>query len=185
MKSYLITDPNIYSSNINKFENILNKTINNNQIDFICFRDKESPNYKELAKNFVKISKQNKIPNIFINTHIDLAISLNIHGVHLTSKQFDKIVYAKSMGLKTIISCHNEEDIKEALKYKTDYITYSPIFDTPNKGESKGIDDLKYIVNKYNDIKIFALGGIINKTQIELVSEVNSYGFASIRYFIK
>jgi len=185
MKSYLITDPKIYSSNLNKFESILNKIINNNQIDYICFRDKDSSNYEELANSFVKISKENNIPNIFINSHIELAYSLNATGVHLTSTQFDKIAYAKSIGLKTIISTHNENDIKQAINNNVDYITYSPIFDTPNKGKAKGIDDLKYITNKYKDIKIFALGGIVSNNHIDMIKSINSYGFASIRYFLK
>jgi len=185
MKSYLITDPSIYSSDINIFEKKLNTTIQNNNIDFICFRDKSSSNYKELAKSFIKISKQNYISNIFINTRIELAVSLNATGVHLTSKQFNKIAYAKSIGLKTIISTHNEDDIKQAIKNKVDYITYSPIFDTPNKGKSKGTDDLKYITNKYKDIKIFALGGIVTNNHIDMLKSTNTYGFASIRYFVK
>ena len=184
MKSYLITDPSIYTNNINTFEHKLNYTIQNNNIDFICFRDKESLNYKALAETFVNISKKNNIKNIFINSHIELAKSLNATGVHLTSKQFDKIAYAKSMGLKVIISCHNENDINKAIENKSDYITYSPIFDTPNKGNPKGIEELKYIVNKYNNIRIFALGGIISKGQIKDIKSTNTFGFASIRYFI-
>ena len=183
MKSYLITDPNIYTNNIQEFESILKTTIQNNSIDYICFRDKKSSNYKELAKSFVKISKQNNITNIFINQYIDLANSLKATGVHLTSKQFDKIAYVKSIGLKSIISTHNEDDIKQAIKNNVDYITYSPIFDTPNKGAAKGIKNLKDIVKKYNDINIFALGGIISDEHIKSVKNTSCFGFASIRYF--
>ena len=185
MKSYLITDPSIYSNDINIFEKTLNSTIQNNNIDYICFRDKSSNNYEELCNIFVKVAKQNNISNIFINTYIDLAHSLKVTGVHLPSNQFNKIAYAKSIGLKVIISTHNEEDINKAIKYNVDYITYSPIFDTPNKGESKGIIHLNDIVNKYNNIKIFALGGIISNEHINSVKSTEAYGFASIRYFTK
>ena len=184
MKSYLITDPSIYSNDINIFEKTLNNKIKNNKIDFICFRDKSSINYEELTKLFIKISKQNKISNIFINQYIDLAYSLKATGVHLTSKQFNKIAYAKSIGLKTIISTHNENDIKQAIKNNVDYITYSPIFDTPNKGAAKGIKNLKDIVEKYNDINIFALGGIISDEHIKSIKNTSCFGFASIRYFV-
>lgn len=185
MKSYLITDPNIYSSNITTFEKHLNSVIINNNIDFICFRDKQSSNYEQLANSYVKIAKNNNIQNIYINTYINLAISLNITGVHLSSKQFDKIQYAKQNNLKVIISCHNEEDINNAIKSNVDYITYSPIFDTPNKGDPKGIDNLEFILNKYPKVKIFALGGIISKKDVDIINNTNSYGFASIRYFCK
>jgi len=43
-----------------------------------------------------------------------------------------------------------------------DFITYSPIFKTPHKGQAKGIEDLKKMVLRYN-VKIIALGGIITK----------------------
>ena len=185
MKSYLITDPKYFTNDIYKFRNRLNNTIQNNKIDFICFRDKSSENYKEIAKIFVEISKQSNISNIFINNYIELAYSLNVTGVHLTSNQFDKIAYAKSMKLKVIISTHNEEDIKQAIKYNADYITYSPIFDTPNKGKLKGIVELKNVINKYKDIKIFALGGIITEEHIISIKTTEVFGFASIRYFVK
>jgi thiamine-phosphate pyrophosphorylase len=184
MKSYLITDPNIYTNNTNIFRNILTKILKYNQIDYICFRDKQSLNYIQLAKSFVNIAKNNNIQNIFINQYIDLAISFQATGVHLTSNQFDKISYVKNMNLKVIISCHNEDDIQKAISSKVDYITYSPIFNTPNKGKAIGLAKLSYIVQKYKSIKIFALGGITNNENIKLIKQSKSYGFSSIRYFI-
>ena len=65
-----------------------------------------------------------------------------------------------------------------------DFVTYSPIFETPNKGEAKGIENLKTMVDRYN-IPIIALGGIITEEQIKAVKETGAYGFASIRYFIR
>jgi thiamine-phosphate pyrophosphorylase len=183
MKSYLITDPSIYTNNPKKFEEILTSIINKNNIDYICFRDKISSNYKELAKILIKISIDNNINNIYINTHINLAKQLNAKGVHLNSQQFSQIQYAQSLNLKVIISCHCEDDIKKAIKHDLDYITYSPIFNTPNKGQAKGLEHLMYIQNKYPKVKIFALGGIISEIHINQIKQTHTYGFASIRYF--
>jgi thiamine-phosphate pyrophosphorylase len=61
-------------------------------------------------------------------------------------------------------------------------VTYSPIFTTPNKGEPKGIEDLKDVL-EITEIKIFALGGIVEDEQIKSISQTDSFGFASIRYF--
>jgi len=184
MKTYLITDPNYYTNNTNEFTKKLNNVLNSNKIDYICFRDKISKNYEQLAKIFVNITKEHNIKNIFINKYINLAYKLNITGVHLTSEQINQITYAKSLNLKIILSCHNEDDIKIAIKNNIDYITYSPIFDTPNKGKAKGIENLIYILNKYPNIKIFALGGIISSKHIDLLKQSDVYGFSSIRYFI-
>lgn len=83
-----------------------------------------------------------------------------------------------------IISCHTFEDIEKAINNQADAVTYSPIFETPNKGAPKGIEALKEVVDKYPNINIIALGGIINDKQIEEISKTKAYGIASIRYFV-
>jgi thiamine-phosphate pyrophosphorylase len=183
MKSYLITDPKYYSNDIQTFENILTKILKNKAPDLICFRDKQSKNSEKLIKTFMRVCHQEKIENIFINSYIELAIKYQAKGVHLTSTQFDKIQFVKNSGLEVMISCHNEKDIENAIKQKVDFITYSPIFPTPNKGEPKGLDELQKVVVKY-PIDIIALGGIISNEQIEALEKTGVYGFASIRYFV-
>ena len=184
MNSYLITDPKYYSNNPLILKTRLIKAITSKKPDFICFRDKSSNNFKELAIAFKEIATSLNQKNIFLNSDILLAKILGFDGVHLTSNQFNQIHLAKNQNLKVIISCHNEDEIKEAILKQADFITYSPIFPTPNKGNPKGIENLKYIVDKYSQIKIFALGGIINKNEIEKLNTIqNLFGFASIRYF--
>ena len=65
-----------------------------------------------------------------------------------------------------------------------DYVTYSPIFTSPNKGEPKGIEDLKELI-KTSKIKILALGGIVEARHVEMIKDTKAYGFASIRYFYR
>lgn len=179
---YLITDPDYYTNDIKLFEKKLTDVLRSKRVDIACFRDKKSENYEELAKVFVETCKKFNIKKTLLNENLDLAIKLNT-GVHLTSTQFDKIKIAKDTNLFTIISCHNEKDIELAIKNKADAITYSPIFNTPNKGEPKGIKKLKEIKKNYN-INIIALGGIVSQAQIKQIEEIDIYGFASIRYFI-
>ena len=183
MKSYLITDPKYYTNNIDIFKNRLEYILSQFHIDMVCFRDKQSDNIDDLAKVFIDISKKYNIENIYINSNIELAYKYHYDGVHLTSTQFESISKAKELGLKVIISCHNDIDIEKAIYHKADTITYSPIFNTPNKGEPKGIEKLNRVVNKYN-IPIIALGGIISDDQILQIQSTKCYGFASIRYFI-
>ncbi len=180
---YLITDPEYYTNDIKIFEEKLRAVLENKRVDYACFRDKTSENIEELAQVFIKVCKEYKIKNIFINQEIEIAKELNFDGVHLTSQQFDKISEAKRLGLKTIISCHSFEEIEKAIELQSDMVTYSPIFFTPNKGEPKGIEELYEAVNNY-DIHIIALGGIIDEKHIQLVKITKASGFASIRYFI-
>ena len=169
MIAYLITDPTHHYKN---FQNA----------DFVCYRNKEKKD-KESARAFLTQARKEGIKNIFLSEHYLLAKELGFDGVHLASHQYIFVPEAKRRGLKVIISCHTEAEIEEAIRKKVDCITYSPIFSTPNKGEPKGIEDLKKMVLRYN-IPIIALGGIITQEQIKEVEEAGAFGFASIRYFL-
>ncbi|RXJ88599.1 thiamine phosphate synthase [Arcobacter sp. CECT 8983] len=184
MISYLITDPKYYSNDLILFEKNLKKVLKTKKVNMACFRDKTSENYKELAKIFVNTCKEFKIESILLSEHYNLAFELGANGVHLTSKQFDDIQKAKNLDLYTIISCHNFTDIENAQKKHVNAITYSPIFNTPNKGEPKGISKLREIIRSYEDLDVIALGGIINEENLKLIAKTEAYGFASIRYFI-
>lgn len=184
MIRYLITDPKYYSNNQELFKKNLSKFLKKNKVNFACFRDKDSANFKELAEVFVKTCKEYEIEKILINGDFKLAKKLGADGVHLTSKQFNDIKKAKELNLYTIISCHNFSEIEKAQDKHVNAITYSPIFKTPNKGEPKGIDRLKQTIKIYEDIDIIALGGIVNDEQVEQIKKTNAFGFASIRYFI-
>lgn len=184
LKSYLITDPAYYSNNIVLFKENLTQALEKNKVDIACFRDKKSENFEELALIFVEVCKSFNIDKILINTDFNLAKKLKATGVHLNSKQFNKIKEAKKLGLYVVISCHESADIQKAKAFLADAITYSPIYKTPNKGEPLGIENFKEIVALNSQVNIIALGGIINKKQIEEISKTKAYAFASIRYFI-
>ncbi len=170
MIKYLITDPQYHYDSFKG-------------ADFVCFRDKECDDFEEKAIEFVAKAKNEGIENIFLSEHYLIAKKVGATGVHLTSRQFVFIPEAKRRGLKVIISCHTEAEVEEAIRKKVDFITYSPIFKTPNKGEPKGIEDLKKMVLWYN-IPIIALGGIITQEQVKEIEDAGAYGFASIRYFV-
>ena len=183
MLKYLITDPLYYTNNPTIFRQTLIKALEKNNIDIACFRDKNSSNIQELFSIFIKICKEYKVKKILINSEINLAKNSNISGVHLTSNQFKEIKIAKNKNLFVIISCHCIEDILKAQKEQADMVTFSPIFDTPNKGKPKGCKVLSEIINKTN-IPIIALGGIITPKHIDEITKTKAIGFASIRYFI-
>jgi thiamine-phosphate pyrophosphorylase len=183
IKSYLITDPSFYSSEPSLFTTKLTDVLKNNNVDFICLRDKQTNDYKSLAKTFKKILTCKDI-KVFLHTDYILAKELEVDGVHLPSNHFCDIRLAKELGLEVIVSTHSLKEALSAQNLGADYITYSPIFYTPNKGEPKGLEKLKEINDKIN-IKCFALGGILTKEQIKSCEEAGSFGFASIRYFFK
>ena len=183
MIKYLITDPKYYTNNPQKFTKILTDVLNNHNINMICFRDKTSSNFEQLAKITLDIAKKYNIEKILLNGNISLAKKLGFDGVHLQSTQYSNIKDAKKYNLFTIISCHTFEDIKQAQTLDANMVTFSPIFDTPNKGESQGIKVLNNMINEF-DIPIIALGGIVTKWHIEQLEKYSIKAYASIRYFV-
>lgn len=184
MQSYLITSREFYTDTPAIFRSILHKQLQEHLPTYALFRDKSNPAYDELAQHHIEVCSQFSHVKSFLHQKPDLAKELNATGVHLSSSQFDKIEYSKSLGLEVIISTHTHEEVKKAQELGADAVVYSPIFTSPGKGETKGIDDLKQLLEKVK-IKIFALGGIVEETHIKEIKESGAYGFASIRYFYK
>ncbi len=182
LNAYFISDPSYYHD-ITSFASYLDKVFSRNEIDYACFRDKISLDILPYAKTFLTYAKRYKIKNILINTHINLAFELGFDGVHLNSRQFDQIQNAKEKKLLTIISTHRLDEVLNAQEKGADGVTLSPIFATPDKGKPQGITFLKQVLKK-SSIDIFALGGVVSKEEIALLSHTKVYGFASIRYFV-
>ncbi|MDD3462850.1 MAG: thiamine phosphate synthase [Sulfurospirillaceae bacterium] len=183
MKKYLITDPLYYTSDPLIFCEKLLHVLLHVEVDYVCLRDKKTTNYEELAKAFMNLMQ--RFPNILALLHTDIALAkeLGAFGVHIPSNSLTDILKAKALGLNVFYSAHTISDALNAQNMGADSITFSPIFDTPNKGKPVGLEKLKEINDKIH-INCFALGGIINNTQVQACEEVGVYGFASIRYFL-
>jgi len=180
MKSYLITDPSFYTSDSKIFAKKLLHVIESKSPDFICIRDKKTQCYEEIA---LAVKKSINHPKILLHTHYNLAHKLGFYGVHLPSNRFEDIKKAKDLGLHVVVSTHTLEEALHVEKLGSDFITFSPIFYTPNKGTPKGIEKLKEIKSKIA-IDCFALGGITDDKKIQACKETGVYGFASISYFV-
>jgi thiamine-phosphate pyrophosphorylase len=183
VKSYLITDPSLYGDDARTLSDRLEKVLQKHTVDFFCFRDKTTPLYRQLSETVIQKVRENSDAKILLHGDYNLAHTLGVNGVHLASTQFDSLKSAKELGLYVIISTHTHDEVEKAQKMGADAVTYSPIYESPNKGNPKGLEDLKLIVDKIR-IPIFALGGILTQEQINEVEAAGAYGFASIRYFM-
>ncbi len=181
MKRYLITDPDYYGSSASELELALDAVYSHHLPDFALFRDKSSSDYRSMAEVFLDISREYKIAKVFLHRDYTLASELGADGVHLN--RYEDIKIAKSLGLEVVFSSHSIDDGLRAVDEGADYLTYSPIFSTPNKGEPVGLENLKDFTAKIS-APIFALGGIIDDTQLQELEATGVYGFASIRYFV-
>lgn len=172
LKKYIIT------SDID----LLKPRLEKHQAEYALYRDKETLDYASQAEKFLEICGEFDGLKAFLHRDFELAVKLNAYGVHLTSTAFDDIKKAKALGLKVIVSTHTAQEVALAESLGADYVTYSPIFETPNKGEPKGAQDLDELV-KSTKLDVFALGGIVDEEQVKEIEKTKSYGFASIRYF--
>ncbi len=182
MNRYLITSKEFYTDNPVTFRKTLQKQMLLYLPEYALYRDKSNPCYDIQASHFVDVCKQFKIVKSFIHQKIDLASKLGATGVHLTSSQIYLIPLAKEKNLEVIVSTHTLDEVLKAQNLGADAVTYSPIFASPGKGKPKGLVNLKDILSKCN-IKVFALGGVVEAKHIEMLEQTDVYGFASIRYF--
>lgn len=176
MLSYAITDPSLYPDlevAFFKFKNLF-------KADFILFRDKISDDYANKASKFIKF-KTRFTSKFIIHNDVKLALSLGSNGVHFSSNNLDGLKFAPSNLIK-FASTHNISEVNKACELKADFITFSPIYNSPNKGKAVGLQALKDII-KISTVPVFALGGIITDKEIQEVELAGSAGFASIRYF--
>ncbi len=182
MQKYLMTSREFYGDTSSVFCSNLCKQIEKHRPEFVLYRDKSAQNYDEIAAAFVAECKKFENLKSFLHQESVLAKKLGASGVHLTSSQFDMVAEAKKMGLFVIISTHTNEEVLRAQMLGADAVTYSPIFASPNKGEPKGIEDLREVL-EICTIKVFALGGIVTGEHVAMIEQTKAHGFASIRYF--
>lgn len=182
MITYQITDLQYFTTNPDKFLLRLYRSIKKHRPDFICYRDKSETNQKATSKKIRSLSKKTRT-KFLINQNLPLALKYRFYGIHLTSKQFNLIKKAKRHGLFVVISTHNEKEIQKVLRLGADFVTYSPVFPTPNKGAPKGVQNLKKVASRYKN-RVIALGGITSEKEVKEISQAKIFGFASIRYFL-
>lgn len=177
MISYAITDPS--TLDFKYLEQDLKRF--SQKASMIVYRDKVDTSFKN-ASEFVKAAKGFAFEKVLIHGDYHLAKSIAADGVHLSSLQLDEIPKAKANDLFVIASTHTLEELKKAETLGADMATFSPIFETPNKGLPVGLEMLRSVTAQVT-IPVLALGGILTQEQIEACEKYGASGFASIRYF--
>ena len=181
MKSYLITSPEYYTQESESFAQKLEKSFLKYKPDWALYRDKQNDAYKALAEVFIALCRKHHVETYLHGDYL-LAAALGADGVHLTSTQYDTIQKAKEAKLRVGISAHTQEEVLLAQAFGADYVTFSPIFASPDKGEPKGVGALVSLL-ECCEIDVIALGGIVDAEQIAEIAQTKAAGFASIRYF--
>ena len=180
-RNYLITGS---YENINDFKNKF-ETVMHKEYELIQLRSKNISinDYIDLAKIALSLVDK-KNTKLILNTTPEVANLLNPDGIHLTS---DILMSLKSRPVnnKMIVSaaCHNEEQMKQAVKIGADIITLSPVQFTKTHPEAEilGWDKFKSLSQNY-PLPVFALGGMQNVDVNHAISN-GAHGIASISWW--
>lgn len=150
----------------------------------IQLREKNLPEseLRSLAKDVLKLTqKYNAL--LILNHRADLAHAIGADGVHLTEaspavrkirKQFPDLLIGKST--------HSLQGAMRAQHQRADFVTFSPVYDTPSKqqyGPPQGLEKLEQVCASL-DIPVLALGGI-DLSRTSTVREQGAFGVALIR----
>lgn len=190
-KTYLISDGSLTPENFQKkrhelFE--LFESADSAGIDLFQIREKQlsAGLLFGLAKGIAEMKRRSNI-RLLINDRFDVSLAAGADGVHLTSRSLSAEIVRKAVTADFVIgaSTHNEAEIEEAVKGKADFVTFSPVFETPKKllyGPPQGIDRLTAMVTQFPQIPVIALGGISQET-VPLIVESGAAGVAAIQLF--
>ena len=184
---YLITDGTANAANFTvKKTKILQlvKTAVETKISLIQIREKQIPARMvfEIVSEAVKIAK-NTATKILVNDRADLALAANAGGVHLTAASLSAAVIRQNFPENFIVgvSTHTLDESEAAKKQGADFVTFSPVFHSPGKGEPSGIERLAAVCRRLKPFPVIALGGI-DETNYAEVLRSGASGFAAIRF---
>ncbi len=160
------------------------KIASENEISLVQIREKKlsAKLIFQLASEAAKILKKSNT-KLLVNDRADIALAAEADGVHLTENSLSAAVIRRAFPKTFIIgvSVHSLAAAKRAKSQNADFVTFSPIFDSPHKGKPKGLENLRLICEKLEDFPAIALGGV-DENNYKSVLETGAGGFAAIRF---
>jgi thiamine-phosphate pyrophosphorylase len=119
---------------------------------------------------------------VLVNDRPDIAIAAGADGVHLPESSLPPAVVRRMFAADLLIgvSTHSLEQAMHAADSGADYIFYGPVFETPGKGQPRGIESLRAVCDSLGSFPVIALGGIDQDNATTVVS-AGAAGIAAIR----
>lgn len=154
-------------------------------VDAVQLREKDLslPRLRELAVALLAICRRQGA-RLFVNDRVDLAVSIEAHGVHLPGSSFrvEDVRHHFGSCLAIGVSTHHAEEIFAAERAGADFAVFGPVFETPSKrpyGEPQGLERLREAVSTAS-LPVLAIGGI-NASNVGAVRSTGATGIAVIR----
>ena len=147
-------------------------------------KDLSEKEYEALAVKISGICEKNGVP-FYIHSHIDLAQKYGFRNIHLSVSALRESK-DRLGGFENIsVSCHGEEDVKEAENAGAARIVLGTIFETDCKPglEGRGVSFVKEICGK-TGLPVYAIGGITPEN-LGSVLEAGAAGGCMMSAFMK
>lgn len=175
---YLITG---FFSSQEEFDQRLIKNLKNN-IKLVQLRAKHlnDDDYFLLAKHAVVVCHQNHA-KVILNSAPELVDMVNADGVHLTTSRLMQCQTRPVAAHKYLIaSCHNEDEIRQAMKIGVDAIVLGPVKRTSSHPETTVLGWQRFSkLVELASMPVFALGGLI-ETDLRAARDHGAQGIAGI-----
>ena len=136
----------------------------------------------ELAMKMRSLTRRHEA-RLLINDRIDVALAVKADGVHLGHHSLPADQARALLGPRKLIgvSTHQLEEIPVAAQNGADFVTFSPVYQTPSKasyGPPQGLERLQSAC-RISSIPVFALGGI-RLDRVQEVRDCGAHGVAVI-----
>lgn len=184
---YLISAGNLTGENFDEnktgFLSLIEAAVEN-KISLVQIREKKLSTKLlfELTSEAAKLTKNSKT-KLLVNDRADVAHAAKADGVHLTENSIPAEIIRHNFPAEFIIgvSTHSMKSAEKARKQNADFVTFSPVFSSPDKGEPQGLEKLSEICENLKPFPVIALGGI-DETNYRSVLRNGAIGFAAIRF---
>lgn len=177
---YLVTPD--FNGDYGVYLNNLERSLNNG-VRLVQLRSKNLnvENYVELAKKIIPVIRSYDA-KVVLNGKKILLETLDADGIHMPSSEYQKLD-KRPIDNKHLLSvaCHNEEQVRQAVKVKADFAVLCPVFSTPSspKGIPIGWEKFTKILENIN-FPVYALGGL-SLNDYEEAKNHGAYGLAAKR----
>ncbi len=135
-------------------------------------------------------SKPNPRPRILVNGRFDIALAAGADGVHLAAAGLPIVCLQRATtNLRHLLvgrSTHAATEIQQAAREGIAYVTFGPLFPTPSKpswNRPPGPASLRAATA--DGIPVLALGGIVDREQVQVAHRAGAHGVAAIRGFVE
>jgi thiamine-phosphate pyrophosphorylase len=141
----------------------------------VQYRDKSRDSLRRLAQARAMLALCNRYDaTLIINDDVELAASINAHGVHLGGDDAPLQEARRRLGPRAVIgaSCYNRLELAiQAQQQSADYVAFGRFFPSRTKPHAVQADvELLYQAKRRLSVPIVAIGGITAQNGGQLVS---------------